>query len=484
MAGDINTSTQFNVRGQRLLFSSVGNLFAGEGAGASTVPGNGISNAFFGTGAGDTNTTGDFNTIVGTGADVGSINLNNATAIGSRALVTQSNSLVLGSINGQNGATDDTNVGIGTTAPSARLHVAGASSAETAPVAILQSSGSQVPLAFRSGATEVARIRSDNQGNLLFATVGGAAKDIYFRAGADDANTDMFIEATNGNVGIGTTSPTARLSIFGDNPFAIVRNATSNAEGLFGTDGIGVVYGSKTAHNVRFVLNDQTKINLTLVPDRITMSGGVTITGNLSVLEDLFINDLTAQTINYTPADSGVFAVCAMDAGFPSIQHRILAHCGSSIRYKTDVRGFAPGLDLVSRLRPVNFRWKKGGMADFGLIAEEVERVEPLLVTRNDKGEVEGVKYDRIGVLLLNAVQEQQTQIKAQEQQLLAKDERIANLAARLARYESNLALYESRLASLELSTEQRKRTKRRVTTRAGSTRNRKPRRASASKAE
>ena len=50
--------------------------------------------------------------------------------------------------------------------------------------------------------------------------------------------------------------------------------------------------------------------------------------------------------------------------------------------------------------------------------AELELQVEPLLTTTNDKGEIEGVKYDRIGVVLVNAVQEQQRQIEAQQKQL------------------------------------------------------------------
>ena len=51
-------------------------------------------------------------------------------------------------------------------------------------------------------------------------------------------------------------------------------------------------------------------------------------------------------------------------------------------------------------------------MQDLGLVAEDVAKVEPLLTTMNDKGQVEGVKYDRVGVVLVNAVKEQQTQIE------------------------------------------------------------------------
>ncbi len=89
--------------------------------------------------------------------------------------------------------------------------------------------------------------------------------------------------------------------------------------------------------------------------------------------------------------------------------------CSSSLRYKTNIAPFDAGLKLVSRLRPITFDWKTDGTRDLGLAAEEVAAVEPLLAVRNEQGEVEGVKYDRLGVVLLNAVKEQQAQIEAQQ---------------------------------------------------------------------
>jgi type III secretory pathway lipoprotein EscJ len=53
-----------------------------------------------------------------------------------------------------------------------------------------------------------------------------------------------------------------------------------------------------------------------------------------------------------------------------------------------------------------------------GLVADEVNKVEPLLTTTNAGGQVEGVKYDRVGVVLINAVKEQQAQIEAQAAQI------------------------------------------------------------------
>ena len=95
-----------------------------------------------------------------------------------------------------------------------------------------------------------------------------------------------------------------------------------------------------------------------------------------------------------------------------------LAACSSSIRYKENIDPFTGGLRLLGRLRPVSFNWRDGGMRDVGLVAEEVRAVEPLLTTNNSDGSVEGVKYDRIGVVLINAVKEQQAQIDTLRQQV------------------------------------------------------------------
>jgi hypothetical protein len=123
------------------------NTFSGYRSGYENTDGN--RGAFFGYAAGDSNTVEDNNTFVGAYSDFNpgkdpKINpVTNATAIGYRAFVSKSNSMVLGSINGVNDATASVSVGIGTTAPDSPLHVASAS--QLARVILAEHTGSETP---------------------------------------------------------------------------------------------------------------------------------------------------------------------------------------------------------------------------------------------------------------------------------------------------------------------------------------------------
>jgi hypothetical protein len=125
-AGTYNTTggsnSFFGVTAGHTNTTGVYNSFFGVDAGFNNTTGN--DNSFFGKLSGLNNTTEDNNTFIGAYSN-GHAGITNATAVGYRAEVTQSNSLVLGSINGVNSASADTNVGIGTTAPQKKLHVVG-----------------------------------------------------------------------------------------------------------------------------------------------------------------------------------------------------------------------------------------------------------------------------------------------------------------------------------------------------------------------
>lgn len=115
--------------------TAVGNLAGGHisgsnntaiGAVALESATTGSGNTAVGAAAGDFLGVGSNNTFIGAYSNEGAAGtITNATAIGASAYVTQSHSMVLGSIAGENGASTTVNVGIGTTAPADRLHVVG-----------------------------------------------------------------------------------------------------------------------------------------------------------------------------------------------------------------------------------------------------------------------------------------------------------------------------------------------------------------------
>ena len=204
--GDINTQTQYNLAGNRLIVSNGNdgpaiyvNTFAGVRAGPLTSPGKynsyfgsdsgssttGNHNSFFGFAAGNQNVGGSFNTAIGDSADVGSSNLTNATAIGFAARVDQSDSLVLGSFN--------TKIGIGTTAPLATFHV----------------------VSFLDGVSDnTADFQAPNIGPYHSHIHYGPNGDWYIRSAAGSGN--VILQDTGGNVGIGTASPDQRLTVNGE----------------------------------------------------------------------------------------------------------------------------------------------------------------------------------------------------------------------------------------------------------------------------
>jgi len=85
-------------------------------------------------------------------------------------------------------------------------------------------------------------------------------------------------------------------------------------------------------------------------------------------------------------------------------------------------------------------------MRDLGFGAEEVGKIESLLVTYNAQGLVEGVKYDRITAVLVNAIKEQQQQLAAQQTQI----EEIRLIKAKSAELEAQLAAITARLEQIE----------------------------------
>jgi hypothetical protein len=78
----------------------------------------------------------------------------------------------------------------------------------------------------------------------------------------------------------------------------------------------------------------------------------------------------------------------------------------SSRRFKEEIKPMDKASEALFALKPVTFRYKKeidpAGMSQFGLVAEEVERVNPDLVARDKEHKPYSVRYDQVNAMLLN----------------------------------------------------------------------------------
>jgi hypothetical protein len=92
----------------------------------------------------------------------------------------------------------------------------------------------------------------------------------------------------------------------------------------------------------------------------------------------------------------------------------VLYKSSSSIRYKKNVKDLKIDLNDVLGLQSVRFEWKNSGKEDIGLIAEDVNQVIPDLVSYNQQGKPNGVRYEKLSVYLLEALKE----LKAENEML------------------------------------------------------------------
>jgi hypothetical protein len=78
----------------------------------------------------------------------------------------------------------------------------------------------------------------------------------------------------------------------------------------------------------------------------------------------------------------------------------------SSQRFKAEIKPMDKASEAVLALKPVTFRYEKEidpqGIPQFGLVAEDVEKVNPDLVARDAEGKLFTVRYEAVNAMLLN----------------------------------------------------------------------------------
>jgi len=121
----------------------------------------------------------------------------------------------------------------------------------------------------------------------------------------------------------------------------------------------------------------------------------------------------------------------------------------SSARYKEAIKPMARASEALLSLQPVTFHYKKEldpeGIPQFGLVAEQVAKVDPDLVARDEKGKSYTVRYEAVNAMLLNEFLKEHRKVEAQGVE-------IAELRSALKEQAAQLKKVSERLESAALS--------------------------------
>ncbi|HET6887828.1 MAG TPA: tail fiber domain-containing protein [Candidatus Udaeobacter sp.] len=123
------------------------------------------------------------------------------------------------------------------------------------------------------------------------------------------------------------------------------------------------------------------------------------------------ITDTFISGINGTTVASGA-AVLVDSSGH-------LGTVTSSKRFKEEIRPMNKTSEAIFSLEPVTFRYKKeidpAGTSQFGLVAEDVEKINPDLVVRDKEGKTYSVRYDAVNAMLFNEFLKEHRKNEAQQ---------------------------------------------------------------------
>ena len=125
----------------------------------------------------------------------------------------------------------------------------------------------------------------------------------------------------------------------------------------------------------------------------------------------------------------------------------------SDIRYKKDVKSLAHSLAKVLAIRGVTYKWidedKYGSQTQIGVIAQEIEKIVPEVVTTGSDG-VKRVKYTDLIPLVIEAMQEQNAELELLKADSARKDEAIEQLNAVTAQLRADNSQIKSESAQLK----------------------------------
>ncbi len=249
---------------------------------------------------------------------------------------------------------------------------------------------------------------------------------------ANTATGDLaLLSNTTGDANTANGASALRANIFGDNNTAIGTSALfSNTAGAFNTAvGVEALF-SNTIGNNNTALGFSAGLNQTTGGNNVYIGAG--ISGVAGESDACYIGSIFGQT---SASGSPVLINSSNKLGTTT----------SSKRFKEEIKPMDKASKALLALKPVTFRYKKeidpAGTSQFGLVAEEVEKVNPDLVVRDQEGKPYSVRYDQVNAMLLNEFLKEHRKNERQEATIMRLEKQIEALAADLQKVSAQLEL-------------------------------------------
>jgi hypothetical protein len=253
----------------------------------------------------------------------------------------------------------------------------------------------------------------------------------------------------NGTTGYGNVACGFGAMVFngtGSSNTAVGNDAMANSSGgkntALGSDAMNGATGSEnTAVGGWAGINLAGNNNIVLgyfAAQNVTSGANNIEIGNLGAKKDdavIRIGDIKTQKKTFVAGINGV----TVSSGVAVVVDKMgqLGVMTSSARFKDDIQPMKDASDVLLSLQPVTFRYKKEldslGTPQFGLVAEQVAKVDPDLVARDDSGQPYAVRYEAVNAMLLNEFLKEHRKVEALENRLADQDKINSAIRAALA---------------------------------------------------
>ena len=302
-------------------------------------------------------------------------------------------------------------------------------------------------------------VGNQNTGDGIENTAVGAAALLLNTTGQD--NTANGVSALQSNTGGSFNTATGFQALSNNTANGNTANGfnalVTNSIGSFNTaTGTGALFNNTTG-NENTATGDDALINNTTGSSNIAMGNGAgsnLTTGDLNIDIGAFGVAGESATIRIgRGADqnrtfiAGITGVAVTGAPVVVDGSGQLGVAPSARRFKEEIKPMEKASEAVFGLKPVTFRYKKeidpAGVQRFGLVAEDVEKVNRDLVVRDESGKVNSVRYEQINAMLLNEFLKEHGKVEKLEAALDTVKKRLNEQEARIQKVSAEVEVSE-----------------------------------------